>query len=221
MLQGEWFPSRINFGNGEEFCGFPGTSAQAQKKALLADGQAVFKFTHIGNKNDQEKKKGGDMYLIEYDPGDGYECLFFGDGGKDIYPSLQNCQSYDIADLDSCPWANGGKDMPFCGFSKEGMDPYTALLLDGTAVWRITPLKMNEDKYILQSASKGRKNQAGESIWECLAFEEQGAATNPSRYNWGNGDQWCGAGNWEGQGKVVGLLNNKQAVMILTFLQAS
>jgi len=83
----------------------------------------------------------------------------------------------------------------------------------------VTPLKLNENKYILQSASKGHKGQDGTPIWECLAFEEQGAATNPSRYNWGNGDTWCGAGDWEGEGKVYGLLNNKQAVFILTFMQ--
>ena len=78
-----------------------------------------------------------------------------------------------------------------------------------------------KDKYILQSASKGTSTLGGQKIWECLAFEEQGAATNPSRYNWGNGDSYCGAGNWEGTGKVVGLLNNKQAVFILTYLQGA
>merc|ERR1712166_956602 len=79
-----------------------------------------------------------------------------------------------------------------CGFAKQGMDPLKALLDNNQAIWRITPLKMNDNKYILQSASKGKENQEGEKIWECLAFEEQGAATNPSRYNWGNGDSWCG-----------------------------
>ena len=91
---------------------------------------------------------------------------------------------------------------------------------DGLAVWKITPLKLSESKYILQSASKGGMDQHGNKVWECLTFEEQGAATNPSRYNWGNGDDWCGVGNWEGQGKAIALMDNKQAVFILTFMQA-
>ena len=36
--------------------------------------------------NDQELKRGGDMYIIEFNAGDGYQCLFFGNDGKDIYP---------------------------------------------------------------------------------------------------------------------------------------
>jgi len=218
LLQGEWYPSRINFGNGETYCGIVGETAADKKTALLGDGQAIFKFTHLGD-NDQEKQRGGDMYIIEFNDGEGDRCLFFGDEGKDIYPSLQNCNSYDIAEQGDCPWNNGAKGLDFCGFAKQGMDPLKALLDNNQAIWRITPLKMNENKYILQSASKGKENQEGEKIWECLAFEEQGAATNPSRYNWGNGDSWCGAGDWEGEGKVYGLLNNKQAVFILTFLQ--
>jgi hypothetical protein len=219
LLKGEWYPSRINFGNGEDYCGIVGDNEDEKKEELLGDGQATFKFTQLDPSNDQEKQRGGDMYIIEYNDGDGFRCLFFGDEGKDIYPSLQNCHSYDIGEKDNCPWDNGGKGMDYCGFSKDGMDPVDALLDNGQAIWRVTPLKLNENKYILQSASKGRTTQDGSKIWECLAFEEQGAATNPSRYNWGNGDTWCGAGDWEGQGKIYALLSNKQAVMILTFLQ--
>ena len=145
----------------------------------------------------------------------------FGNKGKDIYPSTQNCRSYDIADKAECPWANGGKGMEYCGFEVQGADPKDALVENGQAVWRVVPLKLNENKYLLMSASKGRKedDNSGNKIWECLAFEDNGAATNPSRYNWGNGGQWCGVGNWEGEGKIVSLLNNKMAVFILTFLQ--
>jgi len=221
MMQGEWYPSRMNFGNGDDFCGSPGATEREQKKALMADGQAIFKIQHIGNENDQEIKLFGDYYTISHNAGKGFQCLFFGNKGQDIYPSMQSCMAYDIADKDACPWAEGGNDAPYCGFSDAGEDAYKGFVDNMQAVWKITPLKLNEKKYILQSASKGTKTQSGDPIWECLAFEEQGAATNPSRYNWGNGDTWCGAGNWEGQGKVVALLNNKQAVMILTFLQAA
>jgi len=218
LLKGEWYPSRINFGNGDDYCGIAGGTLAEKKTELLGDGQTLFKFTHLGD-NSQVTKSGGDMYTIEYDDGEGFRCLFFGDDGKDIYPSLQNCHSYDLANKEECPWANGGKGLDNCGFAQEGMDPRDALIDNNQAIWRLAPLKLNENKYILQSASKGNKNQDGGRIWECLAFEEQGAATNPSRYNWGNGDSWCGAGDWEGEGKVYGLLNNKQAVFILTFLQ--
>jgi len=226
ILKDEWFPSRINWGNGVEYCGFAGEDEAAVKKGLLEDGQAMWRLTHIGSSqgaNAQEDKTPQDTYIIEFDncgakeyfktpvPQEcGYRCLFFGDEGKDIYPSLQNCRSYDVIEKDDCPWNNWGQ--PNCGFAST-----EELVADGQAIFRIVPLKMNEDKYIIMSASKGRhSDETGNSIWECLAFEEQGAATNPSRYNWGNGDDWCGAGDWEGEGKVVGLLNNKQAVFILT-----
>jgi len=170
--------------------------------------------------NDQELKRGGDMYIIEFNAGDGYQCLFFGNDGKDIYPSLQSCNSYSLEEKENCPWGNYKLGLPFCGFTAAGMDPKAALMDDGTAVWRLTPLKLNANKYILQSASKKRVNIDGDKIWECLAFEEQGAATNPSRYNWGNGDTFCGAGDWGGLGKEYALMNNKQAVFILSFMQA-
>jgi len=222
LMQGEWYPSRVNYGNGDKFCGMAGDSDGDKRGALLGDGQAIFKFNHIGNDNDQQVGRGGDMYTIEHDDGDGYRCLFFANEGKDLYPSLQSCDSYEITEKADCPWGEGGKGLNYCGFSMEGMNPLDALLSNGQAVWRITPVKLAESKFLLQSASKGRtSDQSGLPIWECLAFEEQGAATNPSRYNWGNGDTWCGAGDWEGRGKENALLNNKQAVFILTFLAGS
>merc|ERR1719267_423065 len=220
MLDGEWYPSRVNYGNGDTFCGAMGDTDEEKKTNLLGEGEAIFRFTHIGNKNDQELKRGGDMYIIEKDLGDGYQCLFFGDDGKDIYPSLQNCDSYPMEEKENCPWDNYKLGLPFCGFTANGMNPREALLDNGDAVWRLTPLKLNANKYILQSASKKRVTIEGDKIWECLAFEEQGAATNPSRYNWGNGDTYCGAGDWEGLGKAYALMNNEQAVFILTFMQA-
>ena len=43
FLQGEWYPSRLNFGNGDNFCGIAGADDAAKKSALILDGQAVFK----------------------------------------------------------------------------------------------------------------------------------------------------------------------------------
>jgi len=220
MMRGEWYPSRLNFGNGEDYCGMAGKDAAAKKDALVLDGQAIFKLKHIGNRNDQRAKAGGDMYTLEFSTPQGYSCLFFGNHGKDIYPSLQNCHAYPLDQKDNCPWNNPGEE--FCGYVEDDVDSKTALMENGQAIWRVTPLKLNANKYILQTASKGRMNADNSAkIWECLAFEEQGAATNPSRYNWGNGDDWCGAGDWQGLGPAYGLLNNKQAVFILTFMQAT
>merc|ERR1719424_2539343 len=90
-MRGEWYPSRLNFGNGgdtNDFCGIMGKDDAAKKAALILDGQTVFKIKHIGNKNDQVLKAGGDMYTLEFSTSEGYSCLFFGNHGKDIYPSL-------------------------------------------------------------------------------------------------------------------------------------
>merc|ERR1719460_3098306 len=80
------------------------------------------------------------------------------------------------------------------------------------AIFQIKAVKLVEKKYIIQARARSNGN------WECLAFEDQGAATNPSRYNWGNGEDWCGVGDWDGYGKEMALLNNKQAVFIFTQL---
>merc|ERR1712216_860510 len=71
MLDGEWYPSRVNYGNGDTFCGAMGDSDEEKKANLLGEGEAIFRFSHIGNKNDQEIKRGGDMYVIEKDIGAG------------------------------------------------------------------------------------------------------------------------------------------------------
>ena len=77
------------------------------------------------------------------------QCLFFGNDGKDIYPSLQSCHSYSLEEKENCPWGNFKLGLPFCGFTATGMDPKAALMDDGTAVWRLTPVKLNANKYIL------------------------------------------------------------------------
>ena len=77
---------------------------------------------------------------------------------------------------------------------------------------------MSESKFLLQNAANGNTDSMDNTLWECVVFEKAGASTNPSRYNWGNGDDFCGVGDWEGLGKEIALLNNKQAVFILTSL---
>lgn len=91
-------------------------------------------------------------------------------------------------------------------------------MANGQAIWKVTTLKLSEKKFLLQSAGRGDTDVGGRLKFECLVFEKQGAATNPSRYNWGNGDTFCGVGDWEGTGKDIALMANKQAVFILTSL---
>lgn len=107
--------------------------------------------------------------------------------------------------------------MPYCGMQVDGQNARDAVMLNLQAVWQVTTIKLNERKFLLQSA---RGNEQGRDLeglpmFECLVFEKQGAATNPSLYNWGNGDTFCGVGDWEGKGKDIALLSNKQAVFIL------
>jgi len=235
LMQGEWYPSRVNFGNGDNYCGVMGGDAcdesregfseescrNAKIANLEADNHAMWKFTPLFSNVAPNGEQGGDLYTIEHDTANGMQCLFFGDGGKDIYPSLQNCDSYALGQKENCPWDMGGQGYDFCGYTKAGMeqDPVRALVQNGQAIWKVTPLKLNEGKFLLQSASAGKTTDITNKVWECLTFEQQGAATNPTRYNWGDGDDWCGAGDWEGQGEVYALLNNKQAVFILTYLR--
>jgi len=210
MLEGEWYPSRVNYGNGDDYCGISVPSGEANPLHLVKQmvPAAVWKLTQL---YDNVETGYGDIYTIESQVNGEWSCLFFGNSGNDIYPSLQSCTGWDITDTANCPWNNVGKS--YCGYSTE---PDT-LRENGQAVWKITPVKLAESKFIIQNQAKQIKTTVdGESLWECLAFEKQGAATNPSRYNWGNGDDWCGAGDWEGLGSEVALLNNKQAVFIIT-----
>lgn len=65
-------PQFYNWGNGPDFCGFPGG-----KDALIANKQAVWHLEHFRD----------DMYLIKNDSNRPGECLWFGNNGADEYPS--------------------------------------------------------------------------------------------------------------------------------------
>merc|ERR1712167_98876 len=121
------------------------------------------------------------------------------------------------ASVSTCPWGSTDSK-PYCDFqvdSRTTTDTRGALVDNKLATFKISAVKVIENKFIIQSSARASKN-----IWECLAFEEQGAATHPSRYNWGNAADWCGVGDWNGYGKQVALMNNKQAVFIFTFLRS-
>jgi len=210
-----WYPTRFDAGNGVGFCGLGGG-----KKAVAKDSTLTWRLTQLAendqlwqefppqdaNKIPEERKWLSDLYTIE-SAADGavWKCLFFGDNGNDMYPSLQNCKDGEA----DCPWDRPGK--PFCGFVDRA-----SLINNRQAVWKITPIKFIEKKFIVQNRKRAGKN--GGAAWNCLVFEKNGAATNPSRYNWGNGDQYCGAGDWEGLGHKVALMTNKQAIFIITAL---
>jgi hypothetical protein len=212
IMADEWYPARINYGNGEEWCGLAIPEGEEPSRTIRAEGSGlVWRFKQLGS-NEHVEPVLSDLYTIESQAGgDGdWRCLFFGDEGKDLYPSLQTCAGFD-ANKD-CPWYKNGEE--YCGFPG-GID---ALVHNGQATWKVSVIKLNEKKFILQNAANGNTDSQDNALWECLAFEKNGAATNPSRYNWGNGDLFCGAGDWEGLGREIALLSNKQAVFILTSL---
>merc|ERR1711918_165151 len=43
MLDGEWYPSRVNYGNGDAFCGAMGDTDDEKKTNLLGQGEAIFR----------------------------------------------------------------------------------------------------------------------------------------------------------------------------------
>jgi hypothetical protein len=212
IKDGDWFPTRVNYGNdngAEPLCGYPIPAGEASKKTYVYKRykEAVWTIKALYTNKEGERnqkmallkdigtKFGTDLYTISHKDmaagSSGQQCLWFGDSGKDIYPSLAK-------------WKGGKGPCAFKGNKNK-------FVLNSQAVWKIQTVKENESKYILQSRSRNRR-------WECLAFEQQGAATNPARYMWGNKDNdgWCGIGNWDGDGKKVALLNNKQAVFVLS-----
>merc|ERR1711988_571766 len=71
---------------------------------------------------------------------------------------------------------NGGKDRKCLSFLENGQALYPTLKQYGRRQGAV-------DK--MCGWSKGE--------WECLAFEDQGVSTNPSRYMWGYNDKqgWC------------------------------
>jgi len=211
IADGDWYPSRVDYGNSGTMCGIPDDSSPADYPQLM------WSFVGLGDNTLVDHNSGmSNQYLIRYNDRQG-KCLFFGDFGKDIYPSLQHCKDYEHeAD---CPWLNSRGGQPYCGFQKDGISKRDGLMKTSEghqAVWKVATVKLNEAKFMVQSSGSGETDVAGNLKFECLVFEKQGASTNPSRYNWGNGDSFCGVGNWEDQGKDIALLGNKQAIFILT-----
>merc|ERR1711865_60416 len=100
------------------------------------------------------------------------------------------------------------------------------------AVWKIVPLDLvhHDDDlhggllasyFLLENDSRADERFSASMAQgidlirkdECLAFADGGSATNPKRYNWGNGDDWCGIHVFDGTAtKQAALLKNKQAV---------
>merc|ERR1711939_286117 len=184
----------------------PATFAGRIHRMIKQDGENNVEGSNLG-----DRTPGTDLYTISHKdmmrPGDSWRCLHFADKGQALYPTL--------IPGGSAKWASKVQASDkVCGFNAgglKGLARTNAFVKNRIGVWKIQAVKMTEGKYIFQSMS--RKN-----YWECLAFEEQGAATNPSRYMWGNADTkgWCGIGDWNAEGKQMALLNNKQAVFILT-----
>jgi len=226
ISDGRIYPSRVNYGNGGK-CGYM-TAGQSQPMDYISKTytEAVWQFEALYSNSEGEDnmskdtlggEAGTDLYTISHadmsPKGNGrMKCLFFGGQGKALYPSLASCDGYDEGT--TCPWAvsNDPTDK-LCGFQEDdGEVRKDAFIENKLAVWKIQAVKSSEGKYILQNRAQGGIK------WECLAFEEQGSATNPSRYMWGNQDSlgWCGIGDWNNQGKQIALMKNMQAVYILT-----
>lgn len=224
----EVYPSRINYCDGGDGC----TTGRESRCGLPHEdpvpAEALWYFDNLGDGANKKlvtpleivdpNTRYGDLYTIAHaGPKDSRQCLFFGGKrGGDLYPQLANCK--DAGD-GPCLWQNPeenvrncGTDLPDAKFRSEGQ----------AAVWRLVPLKINDNKYLIQSAADFNINKANDpddpAKWQCLIFDRNGMSTNPSRYNWGNGARMCGAGDWEGEGQKVALLNNKQAVWILTYM---
>jgi len=207
IAKDSWFPSRVDFG-GIGQCG-----ATSKKQWGEVKPQVLWSFTGLGDNTPKDGASGmSNWYLIRYKGPEG-PCLFFGDEGRAIYPSLQHCM--DSYPNGKCPWGESNK--PYCGYQSGDarLSPRQGLLANLQAVWKVTTLKLSEDKFILQSAAKKKRDMEGKPLFDCLVFEKQGTATNPTRFNWGNGDRMCGVGNWGDTTLAMALMNNKQAVFIL------
>jgi hypothetical protein len=222
IMNEEWFPTRQFLGNGDDYCGIAvdETSDVSPLQLVKANSAFVWKITPMYS---NQVGKNNQLFTIShantdsaYEGGGNDRCLYFGNGGKDVYPSLQSCIDYQS----DCPWGYAPPSLTqgsLCDFQVADPDASRedikeALIQNGQAIFQIKAVKLVEKKYIIQARARSNGN------WECLAFEDQGAATNPSRYNWGNGEDWCGVGDWDGYGKEMALLNNKQAVFIFTQL---
>jgi len=229
IFNGEWYPKRFDNG-GSGPCGYGDKYADG---IALVKGNTALKWTFTALYNN-EAGFDSQLYTISHESmggssgGSGKRCMYFGSMGTDIYPTLQSCVDY-IGGVD-CPWGPQSDRTNMCDFqiidksqvvSGAGLpEKKLALIENGQAVFKVESIKMSEKKYIIQS-----KSQDGKGSYECVSFDNEGAATNPSRYSWGNGDaieggssDFCGVGDWEGYGKEMALLSNKQAIFILTSL---
>jgi carbonic anhydrase len=123
-----------------------------------------------------------DSYIITHSSSDvaPAECLIFGRNNTDQFPSR---------------FLWGAPPNSFCGFpSKE------ELLRNKQAIWKLRALDRNRHYIILHSSRDNTRD-------ECLIFNGNGNATNPSRFLWGPGTgEFCGFPSREA------LLQNKQAV---------
>merc|ERR1712118_216714 len=137
----------------------------------------------------------------------GWKCLRFGMSGHNQYPDRYSWSAH-VED-------SGRSDEIHtnCGFpSQDGASEMESLIADAAAVFKLQRLDGN--KYLVLS-------DADHAGYECVIFGGKGYDTNPRRYNWGNGDEYCGAGHWSGMTLKDAILNNKQAVWTLNFLGPS
>ena len=137
-----------------------------------------------------------DLYTLASNAdGNGWRCLQFGMAGGNQYP-------------DRVDW--GGPDDEFCGIqAQEGTSEEETLKANAQAVFRLEKIEGN--KFLV-------KSNADHKGYQCLVFGGHGYDTNPRRMNWGNGDEFCGAGHWNGMSLKDAVLDNKQAVWVLNFI---
>merc|ERR1712086_40044 len=115
MMEEEWYPSRVNYGNGDKYCGISVPESEENPLRLVKQRVpgAVWRLTQL---YDNVNAGHGDIYTIASRVNQQWHCLFFGSAGRDMYPSLQTCATgWDIGDMGNCPWNNPGKS--FCGYS--------------------------------------------------------------------------------------------------------
>mmetsp|Transcript_19504 Transcript_19504/g.34794 ORF Transcript_19504/g.34794 Transcript_19504/m.34794 type:complete len:230 (-) Transcript_19504:198-887(-) len=125
----------------------------------------------------------GDMYTIKSTLDE--ECLIFGANGNNVYPSRHL-------------WGHGGK---YCGFPEQnGMSSKESLLANKQAVWQIENLE--DDKFVIKSVLDGK----------CLVFGGDDNNKYRSRFEWGDGGEFCGKPSKEA------ILAEKRAVFELKLM---
>lgn len=127
---------------------------------------------------------GGDRYTIDLNSDGLQKCLIFSNNGNEIYPSKYN-------------WGHSDN---YCGFP----GGKAALLDNKQAVWRVRHL--GDDNYVFISDLH--------SSDRCLIFSNNGLATMPSLYHWGEDNNYCGF-----PGGKDALIDNRQAIFHLEKLQ--